>query len=106
MHGSMRRGLETERPDQGHRGGTADRETGGRKAPGPTVRPRHRASPRPYLTLGWWAEVVAGSCFPGAVQAWLPGCRAGRVGFHGPLACPFLLEVWCVLVSRVRGLSI
>ena len=41
------RGLETERPGHGHWGGTADRETGRRQAPGPTVRNRHRASPRP-----------------------------------------------------------
>jgi hypothetical protein len=34
--------------DHGRWGGTADRETGGTKAPGPTVRRSHRASPRPY----------------------------------------------------------
>jgi hypothetical protein len=43
------RELETEHADHGHRGGTADRETGGTKAPGPTVRRSHRASPRPYI---------------------------------------------------------
>jgi hypothetical protein len=36
--------------DHGRWGGTADRETGGTKAPGPTVRRSHRASPRPYMT--------------------------------------------------------
>jgi hypothetical protein len=35
--------------DHGRWGGTADRETGGTKAPGPTVRRSHRASPRPYI---------------------------------------------------------
>jgi hypothetical protein len=35
-------------PGHGDRGGTAVRETGGAKAPAPTVRERHRASPRPY----------------------------------------------------------
>jgi hypothetical protein len=29
--------------------GTTDRETGGRKAPSPTVWKRHRASSRPYI---------------------------------------------------------
>lgn len=31
--------------------GTADRETGGRQAPSPTARRRHRASSRPYILL-------------------------------------------------------
>jgi len=35
--------------DHGRWGGTADWETGGTKAPGPTVRRSHRASPRPYM---------------------------------------------------------
>ena len=35
MHGSMRRGLETERPDHGHWGGATDRETGGHEGPRP-----------------------------------------------------------------------
>src|SRR3954454_471837 len=33
------RELETEHADQGHRGGTAERETGGTQAPGPTSQP-------------------------------------------------------------------
>jgi hypothetical protein len=52
MHGSKRRELETKRPGHGHRGGTADRETGGIKTSGPTVRNRHRASSRPYSRRG------------------------------------------------------
>ena len=48
------RGLETEQPDNDHRGEAAtDRETRGKWAAGPTVRRRHRASPRPYR----WLEV-------------------------------------------------
>jgi hypothetical protein len=48
MHGSMRRGLETERPGHGHWGGATDRETGGHEGPRPYRQDRHRASPRPY----------------------------------------------------------
>ena len=59
------------------------------KAPGPTVRTRHRASPRPYVILGWWPEAVAGCLFPACGRAWRPGCRAGWAGFHGPAGCPF-----------------
>jgi hypothetical protein len=33
------------------------------KAPGPTVRTRHRASPRPYVILAWWPDMAAGRCF-------------------------------------------
>ena len=47
MHGSRWRGLETGRPDHGHWGGTADRETGGMK-PQALPSASHRASPRPY----------------------------------------------------------
>jgi hypothetical protein len=49
MHGSMRRGLETERPGHGHWGGATDRETGGHEGPRPYRQDRHRASPRPYV---------------------------------------------------------
>ena len=45
--------------DHGRWGGTADRETGGTKAPGPTVRRSHRASPRPYMTVGVAVDLEA-----------------------------------------------
>jgi hypothetical protein len=50
MHGSTGGDWKrSKEPDHGRWGGTADRETGGTKAPGPTVRRSHRASPRPYI---------------------------------------------------------
>jgi hypothetical protein len=50
MHGSTGGDWKrSKKLDHGRWGGTADRETGGTKAPGPTVRRSHRASPRPYI---------------------------------------------------------
>src|SRR3954453_1360319 len=63
------RELETEHADHGHRGGTADRETGGTQAPGPTSQPlpprqlpTQPTSPRVQVhftpTLGSWLNLV------------------------------------------------
>jgi hypothetical protein len=47
----------SEGPGQGRWGGTADRETGGAKAPRPTAERSHRASPRPYRNaLSAWCD--------------------------------------------------
>jgi hypothetical protein len=49
MHGSMRRGLETERPVRVTAVKQPAGETRGKVAARPNARQRHRASPRPYI---------------------------------------------------------
>jgi hypothetical protein len=39
----------------------------------------------------------------GSGGAWLPGCRAGWAGFHGPLCSPSWPSGWFRLVSRTGG---
>ncbi len=49
MHGSKRRGLETERPVMVTAVKRPAGETQGKVAAGPGAGQRHRASPRPYI---------------------------------------------------------
>lgn len=51
MHGSMRRGLETEHPVMVTAVKRPAGETRGKVAAGPDAGQRHRASPRPYSLL-------------------------------------------------------
>jgi hypothetical protein len=45
------RGLETEQPGHGHGSEAARRRKPGKSGTGPNARPRHRASPRPYISF-------------------------------------------------------
>ena len=53
MHGSMRRGLETERPAMVTAVKRPAGETRGKVAAGPDAGQRHRASPRPHIRFGF-----------------------------------------------------
>jgi hypothetical protein len=63
----------------------------------------HRASPRPYVILGWWPEAAARSRFLVSGQRFGPAVAPGVRGFHGP-AGVLSWSLGCFrLVSRVRG---
>ena len=51
-----------------------------------------------------WPETLAGRLFSGTGRAWLPGCRAGPAGFHGPRCSPSLRGAAPAL-SRSDGLQ-
>src|SRR5215472_5912658 len=72
MHGSMRRGLETEHPVMVTAVKRPAGETRGKVAAGPNTGQRHRASPRPYnlilgepgIGAGWGGVAASGSAEP------------------------------------------
>jgi hypothetical protein len=83
------RGLETERPGQGHWGGTTDRETGGTRRPqalppGTATAP----APRPYAILMGPVGAAAGCRFQRLAVPGFPAVAPGGRGSTGPGVCP------------------
>ena len=67
MHGSMRRGLETEHPAMVTAVKRPAGETRGKVAAGPVAGQCHRASPRPYILI---LECPVYGLITGGVSAW------------------------------------